>query len=249
MTNNKSEDSLRKQEWSKPKVGFLRQFLNESLDWKGKMWTDEEILKFIDIATPKVATKEERKDFTYSVMPSKVATSEKECKHEIYEYPEQHCFFCKKCGIAHGTRELFFVDTPHESEDIELSLEYLVKDFFQSIQGSTSDWQERRLMEFIESEKSKSYQRGREEGYTEGIEKCAFDEVEIEKSSLSLAVQEIEKEKRKITICSEEDYKNGTSCNNCESGLSECTNASKDKEHNQGLDKAKEIISGLKSKE
>lgn len=32
-----------------PEVGFLRQYLNESPDWKGKMWTDEEILRFIRI--------------------------------------------------------------------------------------------------------------------------------------------------------------------------------------------------------
>lgn len=50
-------DTLKKQE-EKPKVGFLRQFLNESPDWKGKMWTDEDILRFIDIAIPKVATSE-----------------------------------------------------------------------------------------------------------------------------------------------------------------------------------------------
>lgn len=30
-------------------VGFLRQYLNESPDWKGKMWTDEDILRFIRI--------------------------------------------------------------------------------------------------------------------------------------------------------------------------------------------------------
>lgn len=35
-----------------PMVGFLRQFLNESPDWKGKTWTDEDLLRFIRIAKP-----------------------------------------------------------------------------------------------------------------------------------------------------------------------------------------------------
>ena len=42
------------------------------------------------------------------------------------------------------------------NEDKDPSLEYLVKDFIQSIQGSTTDWQERRLKEFLQSEISQS---------------------------------------------------------------------------------------------
>lgn len=35
---------------SEPQVGFLRQYLNESPDWKGKKFTDEDLLSFLRVA-------------------------------------------------------------------------------------------------------------------------------------------------------------------------------------------------------
>lgn len=52
--------------------------------------------------TPKVATKEERKDFTYSVMPSKVATSEmycKTCKAQYTGIGDNQCPQCEDTMI------------------------------------------------------------------------------------------------------------------------------------------------------
>ncbi|MBP7118588.1 hypothetical protein KBA63_00735 [Candidatus Woesebacteria bacterium] len=40
---------------------------------------------------------------------------------------------------------------PLETGGEKLSLNYKIKDFIQSVQGSTIDWQERRLKEFIRS--------------------------------------------------------------------------------------------------
>ena len=262
--------------------------------------------------TLQVATKEGRKDFTYSVMPSKVATSEKdlECKYynkcplkvrgekcthhdggnismndgatseKEVKYSDKTCE-CKGLENLHFEGQCQFYTSkkkkyaacdnleahipdynpknyvpPHESEDWtkevlsrynaeilnqfqdkylmergpgceEILFPVLTKALEDFINPPNGGMVRRfNLEDFKKSVSSKAYQRGREE-------------------LREKAVQEIEKEKRKITICSEEDYKNGTSCNNCESGLSECTNASKDKEHNQGLDKAKSIISGV----
>jgi len=38
-----------KQGQMNPKVGFLRQYLNETPDWKGTLWTDDHILEFLRI--------------------------------------------------------------------------------------------------------------------------------------------------------------------------------------------------------
>ena len=204
------------------------------------MWTE------CDCHTPKIATKQEEKPkanccYYNEDCPKcpKVATSEKE------GIP----LHCKHCGKVTSECEEFkkaFDPTPHESEDwvefnlraragIQLQLEQAMKSGrtnkkldFEEIRKRT-DIAFESIKELAQSTSSKAYQRGREE-------------------LREKAVQEIEKGKRKITICSEEDYKNGTSCNNCESGLSECTNASKDKEHNDGLDKVKSIISGVMKK-
>lgn len=132
---------------------------------------------------------------SHSINATPLESSEKECKHEIYEYPEQHCFFCKKCGIAHGTRELFL--TPHESEDWEAEFD---KQFEEVILDQEVRTVIPGIKKFISEVESKAYQRGREEGYADAVKDCGeYSEKETrpliikqaKSDILSLAVQEI----------------------------------------------------------
>lgn len=251
MTNNKSGDSLKKQEengWC-AECGETENIKISRAEQIRLGATDGRCFKCVNkntntCSTPKVATSEKCKrhninlcdecfadDYATSERKEKVikaaedfadrfepvmkelaeggeidpthgATSEKENK---YRSPRQI-----GCNHSH---------TPHESEDWSEEAELA----YNSVSRT-------KLREYTDKLEAKAYQRGREEGYTEGIEKCAFDEVEIEKSSLSLAVQEIGK-------AIDDIHRKQAGSSEFQAGKI------------QGLEKAKEIISGLKSKE
>lgn len=59
MAYRQGREEERKEGAMNPPVGFLRQFLNESPDWKGKMFTDEDLLRFIRIGTPNLTSNTE----------------------------------------------------------------------------------------------------------------------------------------------------------------------------------------------
>lgn len=131
---------------------------------------------------------------------------------------------CYDCGIDQ------FIDTPHESEDWEAEFDKEFENIL--IQRNDGNFEDtKRLKDFIR----KSYQRGREEGSAKkGEAKRVFymQGYEAGKAKLlSLAVQEIEKEK----VQNKGQINHGTI--HTEVGA-----------FNAGLDKAKSIISGLMKK-
>lgn len=71
---------------------------------------------------------------------------------------------------------------------------------------------------------------------------------EVEQSAYDKAIGVGEGMKIDIKICGAEEQHEGAICNNCESGLSECTNASKDKSYNQAVQEYISEINKLKNK-
>lgn len=70
----------------------------------------------------------------------------------------------------------------------------------------------------------------------------------VEQSAYDKAIGVGEGMKIDIKICGAEEQHEGAICNNCESGLSECTNASKDKSYNQAVQEYISEINKLKNK-
>jgi len=58
--------------------------------------------------------------------------------------------------------------TPPKADWEEPSLEYLVNDLVNSIQGSTLEWQKSAILKFLHQKLEEAYERGRKEGYTDG---------------------------------------------------------------------------------
>lgn len=77
-------------------------------------------------------------------------TSFKECYEcAVKRGSPQLCEQCYWVRENYKPNRIIFMN---QQEERYASLDYLVKDFIQSIQGSTTDWQERQLKKFLQSE-------------------------------------------------------------------------------------------------
>jgi len=229
-----------------------------------------EELNALEARENKVATKEERKDFTYSVMPSKVATSEKEWDNDDEVCGNPSCCpppesedweaefdkkFKEEPKCVHGHTFGHYICEPHDFPHV------LGNRFGPDCE--TCNPPKKPTMENIKAFIRKVYQRGREEGMSSldnGDSDSKIKEIllrnfdnnkylwsvadkelkdlikDTKERALSLAVQEIRKEKKeepKKCIC---DRYTHCAWHTLHGGI------------NQGLDKAIEIISGLMKK-